>query len=201
MYNINGNTYTWNAGWIKFLDNERVQTTWGGGFYKFIDDYIFEVSWNGYYHTMNFNSFYTEYVSIRNKDLDTTKGILKSILYKPIVSNNSDMVFDNRKDMIAHYLNTIVNPKVLEIGIFKGEFFDFIANNCTIGSLDGVDLFEGIIYSANQDGNNGIMYNMEQSFLDLTEKYKNNPNIHLHKSDSSTYMKNKGDNFYDIIYI
>jgi hypothetical protein len=103
--------------------------------------------------------------------------------------------------MLTYYSNTIDKPKILEIGIFKGEFFDFIANNCSIGLLDGVDLFVGTNGSGDQDGNNFIWYNLEKSFKELTEKYKNNPNVNLHKSDSSTYLKSKMDDYYDIIYI
>jgi lipopolysaccharide biosynthesis glycosyltransferase len=109
--------------------------------------------------------------------------------------------FENRNDMLTYYSNTIDKPKILEIGIFKGEFFDFIANNCSIGLLDGVDLFVGTGASGDHDGNNFIWYNLEQSFNELTEKYKNNPNVNLHKSDSSTYLKSKMDDYYDIIYI
>jgi hypothetical protein len=109
--------------------------------------------------------------------------------------------FENRNDMIMHYSNIIDKPKILEIGIFKGEFFDFIANNCSVGLLDGVDLFVGKTGSADRDGNNFIWYNLEQSFRELTEKYKNNPNVNLHKSDSVTYLNSKEDDYYDIIYI
>jgi hypothetical protein len=103
--------------------------------------------------------------------------------------------------MLTYYSNTIDKPKILEIGIFKGEFFDYIANNCLIRLLDGVDLFVGTNGSGDQDGNNFIWYNLEQSFNELTKKYENNPNVNLYKSDSSKYLQTKEDNYYDIIYI
>jgi hypothetical protein len=110
-------------------------------------------------------------------------------------------IFDNRNDMIKYYSNQINNPKLLEIGVFKGDFLDYIIKNCVIDSIDAVDLFEGEIGSGDVDGNNFIWYDIGKSYLELSEKYKNNINIHLHKSDSSTYLQNQLDNTYDIIYI
>jgi hypothetical protein len=110
-------------------------------------------------------------------------------------------IFDNRNEMIKYYCNKISNPKLLEIGVFKGDFLDTIINNCIIGSIDAVDLFEGEIGSGDVDGNNFIYYDIGKSYLELCEKYKNNINIHLHKSDSSIYLQNQLDNTYDIIYI
>jgi hypothetical protein len=120
-----------------------------------------------------------------------------SSMYTPILINywtstkkstNDSLVFDTRNEMIQHYCNSIKEPKVLEIGIFKGEFFDYIINSCKISSIDGVDLFEGICTSGNVDGNNSIEYNLDKSYSELSEKYKNMSNIRLIKSDSSKYL-------------
>jgi hypothetical protein len=116
-------------------------------------------------------------------------------------STNVSLVFDTRNEMIQHYCNSIKEPKVLEIGIFKGEFFDYIINSCKISSIDGVDLFEGVCNSGNVDGNNSIEYNLDKSYSELSEKYKNMPNIRLIKSDSSKYLSTVEDTYYDIIYI
>jgi len=115
--------------------------------------------------------------------------------------NSKIITFENRNDMIKNYCNIISFPKILEIGIFKGEFFDYIVSNCNIESIDGVDLFIGYSSSGDVDGNNPIVYNIEKSYSDLLEKYKGKSNINLYKSDSSTFLENKEDNTYDIIYI
>lgn len=111
------------------------------------------------------------------------------------------LTFETRNDMIKYFCSEISNPKILEIGIFKGEFFDYIAENCNPGSLDGVDLFEGSCCSGNVDGNDIIWYDLDKSFKELTEKYKDNVNINLYKKDSSTFLSTQNDNTYDVIYI
>jgi hypothetical protein len=111
------------------------------------------------------------------------------------------IIFENRKDMIKNYCELISLPKILEIGIFKGEFYDFIISNCNVDYIDGVDLFTGISYSGDADGNNPILYDIEKSYLDLIEKYKNNKEARFFKSDSSKFLESKEDNTYDIIYI
>ena len=110
-------------------------------------------------------------------------------------------IFDNRNEMLKYYSNLITNPVILEIGIFRGEFLDYIFNNCNVGSLDGVDLFEGDTCSGDQDGNNLTYYNIGKSYLELSEKYKNTSNVKLFKSDSVAYLQSKPNNYYDIIYI
>lgn len=115
-----------------------------------------------------------------------------------IKTNNN---FDNRNTMIKHYSDIISNPKILEIGVFMGEFFDFIVNNCNPTFIDGVDLFNGEMLSANVDGNNMVKYDIGKSYLELIEKYKNTTSVKFYKSESSEYLKSKDDNYYDIIYI
>jgi len=110
-------------------------------------------------------------------------------------------IFDTRNEMIKHYCNKITNPKILEIGVFKGDFLDYIISNCNIGSIDGVDFFDRIMCSGDANGNNVIYYNVGQSYIELTEKYKDLLNVKLYKSDSVEFLKNQEDNTYDIIYI
>lgn len=118
------------------------------------------------------------------------------------MTNKSDIkLFDSRNEMIVYYSNTIKYPKILEIGIFRGDFFNFIFNNCNPQKLDGVDIFSGITCSGDENGNNVINYDIGLSFIELIEKYKNYSNIKLHKSDSVSYLNSVEDEYYDIIYI
>ena len=109
--------------------------------------------------------------------------------------------FEDRKTMIKYYSDFIVKPKFLEIGIFKGDFFDYIVKNCDIHSIDGVDLFTGVTCSGDVDGNNVVHCDIEKCYFDLLEKYRDMPNVNLHKSDSVNFLKQREDNYYDIIYI
>lgn len=117
------------------------------------------------------------------------------------MNNESLTIFDNRNMMMKNYVNKIRYPKILEIGIFKGDFFNFISNECNFTALDGVDIFEGITCSGDENGNNVINYDIGLAYLELTEKYKKYPNINLHRSDSTSYLSMIDDNYYDVIYI
>lgn len=111
------------------------------------------------------------------------------------------MDFDTRREMLQHYCSTLTAPALLEIGIFKGEFLEFLVNKCNIGTIDGVDLFEGVTCSGDADGNNVVYYDVGKSYLELTEKYKDRPHIRLFKSTSSAFLQSIPDETYDIIYI
>lgn len=110
-------------------------------------------------------------------------------------------IYDDRNTMMKTICNSISMAKVLEIGVFKGEFLDYIVEQCNIGSIDGVDLFEGNMCSGNVDGNNVRWCDIGKSYLELTNKYKDMLNVRLYKMYSSQYLKNIPDNFYDIIYL
>ena len=108
--------------------------------------------------------------------------------------------FDNRNEMLKYYCSNITNPKLLEIGVFKGDFLEYIVENCNIGTIDAVDLFEGITCSGNADGNNVIHYDVGMSYIELEDKYKDK-NVKIHKSNSIKFLQEQNDNNYDIIYI
>ena len=110
-------------------------------------------------------------------------------------------IFDNRKNMIKYYCDKLSNPKLLEIGVFRGDFLDYLVSECNYCSIDVVDLFEGIAHSGDADGNNVQYYDVGRSYLELTEKYKDIDNIRVNKSNSITFLQNQQDNTYDIIYI
>jgi len=116
-------------------------------------------------------------------------------------SANTPKRFDTRNEMIEYFCNESISPKILEIGVFKGEFLENIIKTCNISSVDAVDLFEGAQYSGDVNGNNIIEYNLDTSFLELSEKFKDMPHVKIIKSDSSKYLSSVENNYYDIIYI
>ena len=103
--------------------------------------------------------------------------------------------------MLKYYCSNITNPRIIEIGVFKGEFLEYLIQNCKIGEIDAVDLFEGITCSGDVDGNNVVNYDVGLSYIQLQEKYKDNKNINIHKSNSATFLQNQLNEYYDIIYI
>jgi hypothetical protein len=47
--------------------------------------------------------------------------------------------------MLKYYSEQIKNPIILEIGVFQGEFLEYIFTKCRTAKIDAVDLFEGIV--------------------------------------------------------
>ena len=215
------NIYPFNAGLFLFFNTNEIKNDFNNilnNIKNHKGEYYYEQSFMNYYFNKkgninydiftndNYKMFPDQKIPYLNKIIhfccSSASGYSKEIsmktyknTYLPITS------FDNREIMIKFYSNLIQNPKIIEIGIFKAEFLDYIYNNCNPFSLDGIDLFEGITCSGNSDGNNVIYYDMNKSFIELNEKYKDCSNIKLHKSDSSTFLSNCPDNEYDIIYI
>jgi lipopolysaccharide biosynthesis glycosyltransferase len=116
-------------------------------------------------------------------------------------SMSSLKIFDTRNEMLKYYCDEFTQPSLLEIGVFKGDFLDYLVRSCNIGSIDAVDLFQGDTCSGDVDGNNVVYYNVGKSYTELCEKYKDIAKVHLYKSDSSSYLDKQADNTYDIIYI
>lgn len=116
-------------------------------------------------------------------------------------STPTSKVFDTRNEMLEYYCNKCINPTVLEIGVFRGDFLSFLVDKCNISYVDAVDIFEGAQDSGDVDGNNLIRCDLDKSFNDLSEKYKDMPHVNIIKSDSSTYLSRVKNYYYDIIYI
>ena len=110
-------------------------------------------------------------------------------------------IFDTRNEMICHFAEKIKKPKICELGVFKGEFLEFIKDNIDFDILDGVDLFEGNLYSGDVDGNNPVYCQLEKQYIYLNNKYKKFTNINLYKTYTQKYLSQIEDNKYDIIYI
>tara|TARA_R100000734_G_scaffold11024_1_gene8268 strand:- start:94 stop:666 length:573 start_codon:yes stop_codon:yes gene_type:complete len=111
------------------------------------------------------------------------------------------IIFDTRNELLKHYSNEIEKPKILELGVFKGEFLEFLEKEIDYDCIDGVDIFDGIHGSGDCDGNHSVTTNMREQYLLLRDKYKDNPNVNLHKSLTHIFLETIPDNTYDIIYI
>jgi len=109
--------------------------------------------------------------------------------------------FQNRQEMFRFFCDKITNPTLLEIGVFKGDFLNFIIENCKFNHIDAVDLFDGIGCSADVDGNSMIYCDLNENYLNLNKKYEYIENVKIHKFNSIDFLKNQFDNKYDIIYI
>ena len=110
-------------------------------------------------------------------------------------------MFETRNDMLKHYCSEIKTPKILEIGVFKGDFLDYIVKNCNYKHIDAVDLFCGKTCSGDCDGNNVVHAELGKEYVKLVEKYKYYDNVTINKASSVDFLKIQNDNTYDIIYI
>jgi hypothetical protein len=77
-----GKKFSWGSGYIKFIVNVegfyKLDTTWGQGSFQIINSNSLCVFWNNYYHVLQFNPQFTEYISIRTdpRDFEFTRGSL-----------------------------------------------------------------------------------------------------------------------------
>jgi lipopolysaccharide biosynthesis glycosyltransferase len=82
VYELIGQKYSWNQGYIKFMVNYKghykLETTWGEGSFVVLNPYTLRVFWNNFYHVLKFNKQFTEYISIRTspKDFEFSRGYL-----------------------------------------------------------------------------------------------------------------------------
>jgi len=110
-------------------------------------------------------------------------------------------IFDNRKDMIKHYCDKMEELHILEIGVFQGDFLEYIEQNIKYDTIEGVDLFYGEVGSGDENGNNMIKCDMSTQFILLNSKYEDNKNVNLYKSHSNTYLAQQPNDKYNVIYI
>ena len=135
-----------------------------------------------------------------NKSYQNIINDINVIKFDIVNYDNLIMTFDTRKDMLLFYSKQLTKPVIAEIGIFKGDFLKFLYENCNASKINAIDLFQGTTPSGNEDGNFLTYYDMNKSYNELKEKYKDTI-VTLHKSDSSTFLNTLNDNYYDIIYI
>ena len=141
--------------------------------------------------SFNLNNYFKHFLFCVQVIINNIFGIVPKKLKK----------FDTRNQMLKYYCERIDNARILEIGVFKGDFLHYLNTNCKFSRIDAVDLFEGFTYSADVDGNNLVHYNIGESYLELLQKYQGNEMVKLFKADSVTFLTNQEDNTYDIIYI
>ena len=123
------------------------------------------------------------------------KGMYHYVFHKGVT------IFDTRNEMITHYANKINKPVMCELGVFRGEFLDYMEKNIDYGELHGIDLFNGNLYSGDVDGNNPEYVQLEPEYIRLCDKYRDKSNVNVYKSYTTTFLNYQPDNKYDIIYI
>jgi hypothetical protein len=105
---------------------------------------------------------------------------------------------ETRNDLIKTFEKDLV---ICEIGVFKGEFSEYILENINPKELHLIDIFDGQMCSGDKDGNNIVWIDLNNQYEILKNKYKDFDNIHIHKGKSIDILKKFEDEYFDIIYI
>ena len=95
----------------------------------------------------------------------------------------------------------IPNGVYAEVGVFKGDFSDFLFRTLSPKQLVLIDYFTGDMGSGNQDGNNYELVNLDAVYKQLVKKYETHDNVTLLKGDSVGMLSTFEDNTFDMIYI
>lgn len=173
----------------------------------FINMYLFK---NKLYNTLftdnvDHNGYYT---NSSNKNILHFAGgpgefDLKYSKIVNFIKNNADMFmkikhFDTREEMFKTFSKKM---KIAEVGVFRGGFSKFILEELEPAELHLIDIFEGNVSSGDKNGNNIEDQNLNESYENLKNLYKNNDSVYLHKGFSINILNNFNDNYFDIIYL
>lgn len=106
--------------------------------------------------------------------------------------------FENRNDMVRHYLQ----PGMVgaELGVFRGDFSEVILQTSP-ERLDLVDIFTGMMMSADHNGNNMVTVNLDDEFIRIQKKYESNKQVRVIRSDSVSYLSELHEGELDFVYI
>ncbi len=106
-------------------------------------------------------------------------------------------IYENRNIMVSDLIAP--NGVYAEIGVFKGEFSNFLLTKLNPKQLVLFDLFDGTCGSGDVDGNNFSNTNMNTEFNNIMNW--NNEVITLKKGDSSSQLDLFENEYFDMIYI
>lgn len=117
---LSGATFRWGGnGGIRFEENGVLATTWVVGKYEWLGENSVIASWAGFDHFLRFNTDFSEYQSIRLKDLEYMKGKRSMKFY----DENAKLIDTTRfetveQSQVEEYITE--DCKVLELGARYG---------------------------------------------------------------------------------
>jgi hypothetical protein len=82
MLDLIGKKFSWGVGYIKFIVNfeglYKLETPWGQGTFRLVNSNSVCAFWNNFYHVLQFNPDFTEFISIRTdpRDFEFSRGYL-----------------------------------------------------------------------------------------------------------------------------
>jgi len=92
--------------------------------------------------------------------------------------------------------------KMVELGVFRGEFAKDIIQIIRPSELFLVDIWDGEMGSGNKDGDNYVkITDMKSIYLNLIHQTKPYNNIHVVRSDTVSFLRSCEENYFDAIYV
>ena len=91
--------------------------------------------------------------------------------------------------------------KIVEIGVFKGDFSKLIFQNMNPSELILVDIFEGYMGSGDKNGDNMEYVMLEAEYDKLKKHFNENKNVKIIKSKSNDFLSSIEDESLDMVYI
>lgn len=111
---------------------------------------------------------------------------------------NYHKIFDTRINMIKALVPK--ESKICELGVFIGDLTKAIDELCSPSELIAVDMFEGIVGSGDQDGNNFKFVDLNKYYNYLINFFTNHP-VKIIKGDTVSVLEKYPDEYFDCIYI
>lgn len=108
------------------------------------------------------------------------------------------ITFDNRKEMINHYVKD--GYVGAELGVFEGTFSNFLATK-NLSKLHLVDVFNDLCVSGDENGNGCKGVDLREAYKLILERFKDKPFVHVFKGLTDEFYKTVSNDYFDFVYI
>ena len=106
--------------------------------------------------------------------------------------------YNIREDLISSLPSGLIGA---ELGVFEGTFSNVLWKSGKFRKLYLVDIFNGIMFSGDKNGENGKTINLDEAYNKISDEYRNIPEVEVVKSSTVEFLKSISDEFLDFIYI
>lgn len=107
-------------------------------------------------------------------------------------------IFETRNDMLFEFSKGL---KIVELGVFRGDFSKIIYEICKPSELYLVDLYDGYVTSGDKDGKHIQTIYLETEMNRLINEFKDNDVVKIVKSSTVEFLSNCQDDYFDLVYI
>ena len=108
-------------------------------------------------------------------------------------------IYDSREELVCSCLRD--DMVIAEIGVFEGEFSEFLLSAARLREFYVVDLFDGVVGSGDKNGNHYKEIEMPDVYAQLLGKYRSSEAITVYKGSSQDFFRHIPDDTLDFVYI